>query len=124
MLSPLRADIIEKPTRRRYDTEVQVLAVQEKPAVFLNLVLQYHLVAAVGVVTAASAVLFTVIESTTTEAWGVGSVVALMVTLVGIVFRTQQNQLKAQRVEMDRMARRIAHLESELDMRRGPFGLD
>lgn len=115
----MRADTIGVKEERAYDTEVQVLAVQERPALLVSLVLQDHLVATVGVITAASAGLFAIIDATTTETWGVGGVVAVMVTLVGVVFRTQQQQIRSQRVDMDHMAKRIQHLEAELDYRRG-----
>ena len=82
-------------------------------AVFTN-----HLGSAVAVISTSTAVMFSVIESASTETIGIGSVVALMVTIVGMVFRTQQQQIRSQRNDMDHMANRIMHLESELDRRR------
>jgi len=46
---------------------------------------------------------------------GIGSAGAVILAMVGLVFRTQQQQIRQQRFEMDRLTRRISYLEQELD---------
>ena len=50
-----------------------------------------------------------------TQTIGLGSAGALMLAMVTLVFRTQQQQIRAQRWDMATMAQRIAALEKELD---------
>lgn len=85
----------------------------------VSAVLTDHLTAAVAGIVATATALFALVEASSGETIGIGSVTALVVTVMGVVFRTQQQQILSQRVDMARMARRIEHLEHELDMRRG-----
>lgn len=84
----------------------------------ISAIVTHHLAAAVAGIVAAATALFALVEASSGETIGIGSVTALVVTVMGIVFRTQQQQIRSQRVDMARMARRIEHLEHELDMRR------
>lgn len=84
----------------------------------ISAVVTHHLGAAVAMIAASTTVLFSVVEAASTETVGIGTVVALLVTIVGMVFRTQQQQIRSQRNDMDHMANRIMHLEAELDHRR------
>jgi hypothetical protein len=84
----------------------------------ISTVLTQHLAPAVAGTSGTAAVLFAVVDGATTETIGIGSVVALMVGVMGLVFRTQQQQIRSQRYDMDHMAKRILHLEAELDARR------
>lgn len=95
-----------------------MLAAHERPSMLISTVLTQHLTAAVAGTSGAAAMLFAVVDGATTETLGIGSVVALMVGVMGLVFRTQQQQIRSQRHDMDHMAKRILHLEAELDARR------
>lgn len=72
-----------------------------------------HGAAMVGIGSLSAASFFAVIDSVATNTIGVGSVVGLVLAMVTLVFRTQQQQIKAQ-------GQRIAQLEAELDQLRHP----
>lgn len=90
-----------------------MLAVHERPSMLITYALTNHGAAMVGLGTLSSAATFSVIDAATTNTIGVGAVVGLVLTMVTLVFRTQQQQIRSQ-------GRRIAELEHELDILRHP----
>ncbi|MFN0030282.1 MAG: hypothetical protein ACKV2O_24275 [Acidimicrobiales bacterium] len=83
---------------------------------FIVNLIQHHARATVGLGSVTSAMAYAVVDDATSSVTlGVGSAGALILAMVVLVFRTQQQQIRSQLAEMTRMGNRIEHLEAKLD---------
>ena len=92
-----------------------MLAAHERPSMLVSTALTHHAAAVIAGSGIAVGGLYAAVDAASTQTIGLGSAGALMLAMVTLVFRTQQQQIRAQRWDMARMARRIAALEEQLD---------
>ena len=92
-----------------------MLAVSERPSMLISTALTHHAVAVITGSSVAVAGLYAAVDAASTQTIGLGSAGALMLGMVTLVFRTQQQQIRSQRWDIARMTRRIQLLEDQLD---------